>query len=274
MHNIFYEEKQNKHTWRHAAATKSVAETTNQVEQPLASQANGLENYTNYHRQERAGAMGRPHPRWETRENKTTYQKQRRILREQNDPNPNPRQKILHDLELLIKQFTTNNHEVILMWDANESITSHKSSINKLMSQTNMTPINTTFPQASYSRESSCIDFILSTPSIQDAIVRSGYLAFYEGIWSLDHKGAFVDLHIPSLFQCDTTHTRIQTTKTPIQHQQTTSLQIHPTTQKMQYPPERPMQIRTTQQTRKMDHRRPHAVRTTRLDFYYYVATI
>jgi hypothetical protein len=140
----------------------------------------------------------------------TTYQQQWRILRQQNDPNPTPRQHILKELEKCILTWTAKSYEIILMWDTNEGIDSHKSEINKFMTKTGLGPIHTVFPTATYTRGSTCIDFILATAGIRTSTTRSGYLPFYEGIWSSDHRGLFMDINTNRLFQQQhtTSHTQ------------------------------------------------------------------
>jgi hypothetical protein len=86
------------------------------------------------------------------------------------------------------------------MMDANENIASHKSSINKFMLDTNMTPVHHHFPSASYTRGTSCIDFIFSTQGIKEAITFAGYLPFYDGVWISDHRGVYADIDTTALF--------------------------------------------------------------------------
>jgi hypothetical protein len=52
----------------------------------------------------------------------TTYQQQWRMLRRQNNPDPDPRQQLLDDLERQMTQWRAKSYEIILMWDANEGI--------------------------------------------------------------------------------------------------------------------------------------------------------
>jgi hypothetical protein len=140
----------------------------------------------------------------------TTYQQQWRLLRQQNDPNPNPRQQFLTDLEQHIAKWTSQSYEILLMWDANEGIMSHKSDINKFMCKTGLAPIHTTFPSTSYIRGSNCIDFILATTGIRESAKLSGYLPFYDGLWTSDHRGLFVDIHTPTLYHQQSNTTQNQ----------------------------------------------------------------
>jgi hypothetical protein len=56
----------------------------------------------------------------------TTYQQQWRLLRHAEKENPEPRAQLLHDLAATIKNWTNKKYEVILMWDANESLDNPK----------------------------------------------------------------------------------------------------------------------------------------------------
>jgi hypothetical protein len=108
----------------------------------------------------------------------TTYQQQWRIIRNQYEGNPDPRAQMLKDLQHSIKSLIKNKCEIILLWDANESIGSHKSKIVQFMNETNLHPAHTSFPNATHTRGSQCIDFIMTTPGIQHTITKAGYLAF------------------------------------------------------------------------------------------------
>jgi hypothetical protein len=129
----------------------------------------------------------------------TTYQQQWRMLRLQNNPDPDPRQQLLEDLERQITQWRAKSYEIILMWDANEGIQSHKSKIHKFILKTGLNPIHAVYPTASYSRGSTCIDFIHATDGIRNAVTNSGYLAFFVGIWTSDHRGLFADINFTTL---------------------------------------------------------------------------
>jgi hypothetical protein len=133
----------------------------------------------------------------------TTFQQQWRLLRRQsNDLNndPDPRKQMVQDLQTQIIQWTNSKLEVILMWDANEGINKHNSSITRFMANTNLSPAHTHFPNASYARGSTCIDFIMATPTICSAIRHGGYLPYYDGIWHSDHRGIFIDISVDELF--------------------------------------------------------------------------
>jgi hypothetical protein len=68
------------------------------------------------------------------------------------------------------------------------------------MANTNLAPVHNTFTTATYTRGSTCIDFIMGTPGIREAKISAGYMPFFEGIWPSDRRGLFNDLSISSLF--------------------------------------------------------------------------
>jgi hypothetical protein len=134
----------------------------------------------------------------------TNYQQQWRILRNRDNNDPEPRSKMLKDLTETIRHWTAQQMEVILIWDANESIQHHRSQLHQFMAQTNLMPAHTASPTASYNRGSLCIDFIMTTPNTHDAIIAAGYLPLYGSIWESDHRGIFIDISIDTLFHGQT----------------------------------------------------------------------
>jgi hypothetical protein len=138
--------------------------------------------------------------------NITTYQQQWRLLRNKNVSNPDPRAQHLKDLTIEIKKWKNKNCEIILMWDANETITLQKSKLHQFLYNNNLAPIHNILPTASYARGSICIDFIMATPKIPESITKTGYTSFFGGIWTSDHRGIYVDLCTNSLFHGTTPH--------------------------------------------------------------------
>jgi hypothetical protein len=120
------------------------------------------------------------------------------------------------------------------MMDANENISSHQSSINKFVLDTNMTPVHSHFPSASYTRGSSCIDFIFSTQEIKEAITFVGYLPFYDEVCISDHRGVYADIDNTALFYGNRPHNN-KNIKKNIQQQLITSNRVHrhPRTRKL-----------------------------------------
>jgi hypothetical protein len=135
----------------------------------------------------------------------TTFQQQWRLLRNRSIDHPDPRAQLLNDLQENILKWTSRKYEIVVMWDTNESITSKSSKLLQFMANTNISPIHSTFPNASYARGTSCIDFIMGSPGILAATTQSGYTSFFDGIWHSDHRGIYCDIDTNTLFYGDTT---------------------------------------------------------------------
>jgi hypothetical protein len=121
--------------------------------------------------------------------------------------------KFLHDLKCTINQCIAQQTK--LVWSRMQTILSHhKSNINKLLLDTNLTPIHTLFPNVPCTRGSSCVDLIYSTQGIQNATTASGgYLFFYEGVWIFHHRGFFVDIDTSSLHYGTRPHNIMEKTR-------------------------------------------------------------
>jgi hypothetical protein len=134
----------------------------------------------------------------------TNYQQQWRILRNKGIKNPDPREQMLHDLKSKILEWTDKQYEVILMWDANECLHKPRSPLKRFMEQTNLVIAHTNLPPATYTRGTSCIDYVMTTPRTHLAIIAAGHTSFYDGIWESDHRGLFIDLSASALTHGET----------------------------------------------------------------------
>jgi exonuclease III len=114
-----------------------------------------------------------------------TYQ-QKLLLRTTKWQDADPRQLFISDIIKLIKGIEEDpNNLCVLMWDANESIDDRKSSINKILTETNLVD---TFlqiagdpgPITTYSRGRKRIDYILTSQALVQHISRVGYLGLYK----------------------------------------------------------------------------------------------
>jgi hypothetical protein len=74
----------------------------------------------------------------------TAYQQQWRILRKREDPNSKPRETLLKDLQQYILSLTSQECEVVLMWDANENISTPRSKLINFMTTTDLSPVHST----------------------------------------------------------------------------------------------------------------------------------
>ena len=107
---------------------------------------------------------------------------------------------MIKELIRFIKKLQEQKHEVILLIDANESITDSNSLIGTLLSQTQMCdPI---FNQHGSKNEpnthikgSKRIDYIFCTQHISKYIISSGILPF-DFVTTTDHRALFIDIYL------------------------------------------------------------------------------
>jgi exonuclease III len=131
--------------------------------------------------------------------NKTAYQQQWLMLRQQQETNPNPKQKFYADLTQTIQALERANHDVIVMMDANSPIT-RNTHMTKLLEKTTLVDIHSnkhgSDPPTTYKRGNRKIDFILGTPSILEYVTKCGILPYDRS----DHRMLYIDLNMRGLF--------------------------------------------------------------------------
>ena len=101
------------------------------------------------------------------------------------------------DLEQHIITLQAKGNEIVLMIDANESLTDRGSKLKELASTCNLTSVHEHLhadlpPPATYSRGSSKIDFILISENLLPACRRCGIEPIHAGVVS-DHLALFMD---------------------------------------------------------------------------------
>jgi hypothetical protein len=121
-------------------------------------------------------------------------------LRQQGDKQPNPRQKFLSDLSVLIRTLQKAHHAILLMFDANSTLeTDHRLhdmvATHDLADYHAADPAPSTYIGAPHRR----IDYMLGCPRVKAALSRQGSLSYFEGPQS-DHRALYVDLNLESLF--------------------------------------------------------------------------
>jgi hypothetical protein len=120
-------------------------------------------------------------------------------LRTQQNSKPNPRRQFLTDLQSVLLRLQEDGHAIIVMLDANSTLTSdiHFSDfitscgLNDLHSDD---PAPSTYIGAADRR----IDFILGCDQVLASLSRSGTLSYTEGPQS-DHRGLYIDLDLSFL---------------------------------------------------------------------------
>ena len=134
----------------------------------------------------------------------TVYRQQWNHMRALGNENPEPRSQFLKDLKVYIKTLREENHEIILMIDANESTGEKHSHINKFFLECGLEDLHATKhrnlpdPPNTYMRGNKCIDFMAGTPGIISSMERAGIEAFSQTFHS-DHRGLFIDINLTDL---------------------------------------------------------------------------
>ena len=136
-------------------------------------------------------------------------QKTQLLLREKGKPRKkselDPRKAFIDDLDNLLKELHEDNHEIIIMMDANECIYEKASKLRNIMSKHGLTDVHRDqHPELdpedwkTYNRGSKKIDYIFGSPGVLEWTHRSGIEEFNARIQS-DHRGLWLDLDLESL---------------------------------------------------------------------------
>jgi hypothetical protein len=132
--------------------------------------------------------------------NETYYMQQWRQLRSDGTEFPIPRQHTLTALREFILPLTHDNHEIIVMVDANSPV--HDDAIDTFLQETNMHDLTAPFlpddPPPTYQRGCNKIDHIWGTPGVLTATTGAGILPFGSGPKS-DHAIIYCDLSLSLL---------------------------------------------------------------------------
>ena len=132
------------------------------------------------------------------------YRQQWNHMRALGNENPEPRSQFLKDLTKYIKSLRDDNHEILLMLDANESTGKKNSHINRFFTDCGLSDLHATKhrnlpdPPNTYMRGKKCIDFIAGTTGIIKSMEKAGIEAFSQTFHS-DHRGLYVDLNLTDL---------------------------------------------------------------------------
>ena len=128
----------------------------------------------------------------------TAYAQQHYMMALENIQNSNPRQLFIDDLTQAIKEWQSDNSEVIVVLDANKQIGKPTAGITSLMRDCKMIDlfhhhhgILPEFP--TYERGTRRLDYAIGSATLLPFLTRCGYLPFFQGIQS-DHRGLFLDI--------------------------------------------------------------------------------
>jgi hypothetical protein len=130
----------------------------------------------------------------------TAYNQQRFMLSQLGFDNPDPRKHFIDDLTSAIKGWQSPMDDIIVALDANEALgASANHGLTYFMRECNLVDLfhhhHGVCPDfATYDLGSKRLDYMLGSSTLLPFIVRCGYLDFYKGIPSADHRGLFLDL--------------------------------------------------------------------------------
>ena len=130
---------------------------------------------------------------------KTAFRQQWSLLRHSH-AEPDPRKSFISDLDALLTQLGEASHEIILLLDANESLSDRYSGIRTLTRKHNLADLHTRLhglegQPATYIRGTKKIDFIFGSKGVAGNTSRAGITPFETS----DHRGLFVDVRLPPI---------------------------------------------------------------------------
>ncbi|KAI2503136.1 hypothetical protein MHU86_11327 [Fragilaria crotonensis] len=114
----------------------------------------------------------------------------------------NPRDAFIRDLSEVIREYTRQHAEVLLIGDFNETVGSDPAGITSLLSMYGlvnlMTRRHSAQRPATYARGRTCIDYALATQRFAESLEKCGYEPFNHRLHS-DHRGYFFDFNAIAL---------------------------------------------------------------------------
>lgn len=114
----------------------------------------------------------------------------------------NPRDAFIRDLSDVIRRYTQDEFELLLIGDFNETVGSNPGGITSLVSKYALVNLMTSKhpgrSPATYARGSKCIDYALATKRFADSLITCGYEPFNHRLHS-DHRGYFFDFNATTL---------------------------------------------------------------------------
>ena len=131
-----------------------------------------------------------------------TASAQQLSLLRQNGDTATPREAFKRDLMNFINDTINPDDETVIMGDFNEEIGADSEGIVRFMEEGGLADLMTATHQkdlpATFERGKACIDYVLATPKILQAIVNAGYTPQSGGLYS-DHRGLFMDIDINNI---------------------------------------------------------------------------
>jgi hypothetical protein len=133
----------------------------------------------------------------------TTYHREYAYLSSIKVKSPNPRKAYLQDLESTINNLRHLGHAIIVMMDANETL-SNETDLGKWRNRLELVDLHRHHPAPStyIGSNKRRIDFIFGCPRVNEHVKAAGTLSYQEGPQS-DHRSLFVDIDFAALLQYD-----------------------------------------------------------------------
>ena len=135
----------------------------------------------------------------------TAWHQQRLALDAAGKHELHPRTAFINDMITFIQELKTNNHEVILGGDFNDTILRHNSGLLKLIMNTGLVdiwnhrhPTHPSFP--THMRGTERIDIALCTPELLPHIQKMGYSPF-QWMTNSNHREILLEIDYKKLFQ-------------------------------------------------------------------------
>jgi hypothetical protein len=137
----------------------------------------------------------------------TVAAQQRSLLCLTQDSVQNPRTAFRRDLLKTLQQHTQDGTALIVVGDFTEKLGADPDGMAKIAGNLGlielMTSRHSSALPATYARGSKCLDYALASPSVNEALISSGYEEFNARIAS-DHRGYFFDFDTNILFGSET----------------------------------------------------------------------
>ena len=130
----------------------------------------------------------------------TCYQQQWRILNQDKTSWEEPRKIMLRDLQTLLIDLIEQQDEILLLWDANNTI--HSNELSSLLAHIKLHDLMPETPSrfSTYMRGSRIIDHAWGTSKLKQSTIQAGYLPFNGKAWLSDHRGLYIDIRVSKLF--------------------------------------------------------------------------
>ena len=140
----------------------------------------------------------------------TTFHREYSYYADKNEKSPNPRKFFLQDLELTIQNLKAQGNAVIIMMDANETL-SENTDLRKWCDRLDLFDLHRQCPAPStyIGSANRRIDFMFGCYQILEYVQAAGTLSYLDGPQS-DHRSMFVDIDIAEYLHYDANKTTIK----------------------------------------------------------------